>query len=99
VKPTNHDRETLCLKCGRCCYHKVRTNTGAVFMTPVPCIHLDLETKLCRMYDHRHQEPWCRDPLENLSNENPVLPTDCPLAQAFGPPDYVGPTELGDNPV
>ena len=44
--------ETLCNKCGRCCYFKARNLEG-----------------------------------------DPCLPTDCPLAQVYGPPGYVGPKE------
>ena len=85
--------ETLCNKCGRCCYFKARNLEGELIFTNYPCRHLDLKTKLCKVYVIRHKvAPWCVDPLRNLEGD-PCLPTDCPLAQVYGPPGYVGPKE------
>lgn len=85
--------ETLCNKCGRCCYFKEVGETGELRFSKVPCQFLDLGSKLCRVYPIRHKvAPWCVEPLKNLEND-PCLPTDCPLAQVYGPPGYVGPKE------
>lgn len=87
------DPETLCNKCGRCCYFKARNLEGELIFTSYPCWHLDLKTKLCKVYVIRHKvAPWCVDPLRNLEGD-PCLPTDCPLAQVYGPPGYAGPKE------
>jgi uncharacterized protein len=91
--PVKITPETLCNKCGRCCYFKEVGETGELRFSKVPCQFLDLKTKLCRVYPVRHKvAPWCVDPLKNLEND-PCLPTDCPLAQVYGPPGYVGPKE------
>lgn len=52
--------EDLCRKCGRCCYAKIiiegdsPADTEVVY-TPFPCPYLDESTRLCTVYENRHE--------------------------------------------
>lgn len=93
MMPSTPDPEILCRKCGRCCYFKV-TSMGDTWITKIPCKFLDPVTKLCDVYSQRDTVPWCCNPIPAIQRGEPVLPSDCPLVAAFGPPDYTGPKEL-----
>jgi len=69
--------ESLCRRCGRCCYEKVDYR-GEVFYTDVPCEHLDLGTRLCNIYEERtRRRPGClRLTRKHLARG--LLPGDCP---------------------
>lgn len=70
--------EAICRKCGKCCYEKVDLGGGVIQYTDVPCEHLDTETKLCRVYDRRHEaEPDCISLTEELVRILNWLPADC----------------------
>ncbi len=48
----NRDQwEAVCRKCGRCCYEKVDLGGGIIHYTDEPCVHLDTETNLCKVYE------------------------------------------------
>jgi hypothetical protein len=81
------DHEAKCERCGRCCYNKI-IYRGRLFYTPFPCKHLDEQTRLCRVYERRHQvNPDCLSVEEGLKLG--VFPADCPYAQRV--PDYKAP--------
>ena len=51
--------ESLCRRCGLCCYEKeIRRGRVHVRMDS-PCRYLDLKTRLCRVYDRRFRV--CRE--------------------------------------
>jgi uncharacterized protein len=79
VKRMSHEQwEAICRKCGKCCYEKVDLGGGIIQYTDVPCEHLDTETKLCRVYDRRHEaEPDCISLTEELVRTLNWLPEDC----------------------
>ena len=81
------DPETLCQRCGRCCFFKERIG-DTWYIGDTPCPYLCLKTQLCQVYAARASVPWCVNPLELMSKS--PLPQDCPLAVAFGGPEYVG---------
>lgn len=70
--------ESICLKCGTCCYtkHLVNQNGAVVALADSPCRHLDLETKLCEVYSERDQIKWCLS-IE-VAFEKGFLPMGCP---------------------
>ena len=86
------DHEALCLRCGRCCYEKIIID-DEVIMTETPCIHLDLNTNLCRVYEQRHEMQ-----LRCLSVEDGIkaraFPAYCPYVEDL--PDYRPPLEVDE---
>ena len=75
------DRETwesLCHRCGKCCFEKIEEDDGALFMTDEPCRYLDVVTRMCKIYDRRLE--LCPDclPIEPDNMERYYwLPDDC----------------------
>jgi uncharacterized cysteine cluster protein YcgN (CxxCxxCC family) len=68
--------KSLCRKCGRCCYAKLRIEDELVYTT-VPCPHLDEKTRLCRVYERRFEtNPGCLPVEEGIRLG--VFPADCP---------------------
>ncbi len=83
----------VCQRCGRCCYAKLIIN-GEIVYTPFPCPHLDVATRLCTVYERRHEvNPECI-PVE-MGIRLGVFPGDCPYVRDI--PDYV-PPRLGMTP-
>jgi hypothetical protein len=81
--------ESLCSRCGRCCYEKIDFE-GRIYYTELPCEYLDPKTQLCRVYDERDEKrPGCvRLTPENIKQG--FLPADC---------DYVADIEDYPAPV
>ena len=53
--------ESLCLRCGKCCYEKDGWGPNIVTNWRRPCIHLDTATHLCTIYEKRFSLcPQCR---------------------------------------
>lgn len=71
------DWESLCARCGRCCYEKIDFE-GSIYYTADPCQFLDPVAKLCRVYAERdRRRPGCvRLSAENIGRG--FLPADCP---------------------
>ncbi len=81
--------ESLCRRCGRCCCRKFIVG-GRVYFTPFFCTHLDLTTRLCRVYRHRFEvNPICIPVGKGLARG--VFPRDCPYVA--GREDYEPPVE------
>ncbi|MHC4917355.1 MAG: CxxCxxCC domain-containing protein [Planctomycetota bacterium] len=81
--------DELCEKCGRCCCRKFIL-AGRVYFTPFYCPHLNLETRLCRVYAHRREvNPECIPVRVGLHRG--VFPADCPYVA--GIEDYRAPVE------
>jgi uncharacterized cysteine cluster protein YcgN (CxxCxxCC family) len=70
--------ESLCRRCGGCCYEKIEHEDGFIEHTQTPCRFLDTRTNLCRIYEHRFEA--CSDCLpvtpETVA-ELKWLPEDC----------------------
>ncbi|MEW6140239.1 MAG: YkgJ family cysteine cluster protein [Thermodesulfobacteriota bacterium] len=83
MKTKHHEQwEAICRKCGKCCYEKVDLGGGVIHYTDEPCIHLDTETRLCKVYDRRHEvEPDCISLTEDLVRNLHWLPEDCAYVQ------------------
>ncbi|HOX06764.1 MAG TPA: hypothetical protein PK280_10195 [Planctomycetota bacterium] len=81
--------EDLCRRCGRCCCRKFVIR-DIVYHTPFFCPHLNPETRLCRVYEHRFEvNPQCLS--VNLGLARGVFPADCPYTA--GSEDYRAPVE------
>lgn len=70
--------ESICDKCGKCCYEKVDIGCGEIVYTDEPCPHLDEETHLCKVYENRHEvEPDCISLTPELVRTLDWLPPGC----------------------
>jgi hypothetical protein len=70
--------ESICKRCGRCCYEKIDLGGGIIRYTKEPCIHLDVETKLCKVYANRTAvEPDCIILTEDKVREISWMPEGC----------------------
>ncbi len=64
---TREQWEAICRRCAKCCYEKVDLGGGIIRYTDEPCEHLDTKTKLCKVYENRHEaEPDCISLTEHL---------------------------------
>ena len=70
---------SLCERCGRCCYSKVIVD-GEVVSTPFPCPYLDEQTRLCTIYERRHElNPQCL--TIEIGVRLGLFPADCPYVR------------------
>ena len=77
--------ESLCKRCGLCCFEKIEDETGAVFFTATPCQYLDVETNQCSIYERRFElNPECVKLTEKLVRKLHWLHDDCGYRRALG---------------
>lgn len=80
-----NDWDSLCNRCGKCCYSRSRRPDGRVVIHyNRPCVYLDTETHLCTIYDDRFRV--CKSCGKvNLFTAlcHPTLPEDCAYARTF----------------
>lgn len=50
---TRDEWDSLCKRCGGCCFEKKISATGAVLTTTVPCRFLDVHERTCTVYRNR----------------------------------------------
>lgn len=82
------DWESLCRRCGRCCYEKLEFE-GEIYYTDQPCPHLDLENRQCHIYpDRATLHPECALLTPEVVSKG-WLPADCPYVADLK--DYVPP--------
>ncbi len=79
--------ESLCHRCGLCCYEK-EIRRGRVYVRmDSPCRYLDLRTRLCRVYDKRFQVcRECRKLRYVHARFSRWLPDSCGYVQWFRAP-------------
>ena len=52
--------EELCERCGVCCFEKIEDESGTIYFTRTPCRYLDIDTRLCKIYERRFEiNPEC----------------------------------------
>jgi len=91
--------ESICCRCGRCCYEKVDFE-GRIYYTELPCEFLDTETNLCRVYTERDvKRPGCVRLTDEILPKG-IMPADCPYVSGID--NYTAPTlpddgEIDDN--
>ena len=77
--------ESLCERCGLCCFEKSEDENGTVFFTSTPCRYLDVTTRQCVIYDKRFDiNPECVKLTEELVRTLPWLHDDCAYRKALG---------------
>ena len=75
--------DTICRKCGRCCYEKLEDGRGKIIYTQNACQYLNLETHQCTIFEQRFERnPLCVQLTPELVSELHWLPVDC----AYRPP-------------
>lgn len=80
---------SLCRRCGKCCCQKMLVDNQVVHL-PIYCDHYDPETRLCTIYDRRHElNARCLTVEEGIHYG--VFPGDCPYVSDL--PGYVAPRE------
>lgn len=79
------DWDSLCRRCGRCCFEKWIEEEGAIRFTRVPCRHLDVVTRCCRVYDKRLEvgEGCVQLTPENVPTFH-WLPASCAYVEYLG---------------
>jgi len=81
MKKTMSDQkiwEDRCRRCGQCCFEKWIEAAGRIRFTRIPCRHLDMVSRECRVYDKRLDvgEGCVQLTPENLPQLH-WLPADC----------------------
>ncbi|MEA5113383.1 MAG: YcgN family cysteine cluster protein [Geobacteraceae bacterium] len=79
------DWESLCNKCGLCCFEKIEDEHGTIFFTSTPCRYLDVVTRECKIYPRRFEiYPECMQLTETLVRELSWLHDECGYRKALG---------------
>jgi uncharacterized cysteine cluster protein YcgN (CxxCxxCC family) len=69
--------ESLCNRCGCCCYEKIELVEG-VILYGEPCRYLDTESRLCKIYPERMRiNPACIQMTEEIIGRLYWLPPHC----------------------
>ncbi|MBI5252372.1 MAG: hypothetical protein HY912_22995 [Desulfomonile tiedjei] len=90
--------EAICRKCAKCCYEKVDLGGGVIRYTDEPCEHLDTETKLCKVYDRRHEvEPDCISLTEHLVRFLHWMPVECAYVEYVRHKDTIAQVHEADK--
>jgi len=77
--------ESLCERCGLCCFEKFEEDDGTIFFTQTPCRYLDITTRQCKIYDRRFEiYPTCVKLTAELVREIRWLHDDCGYRKALG---------------
>ena len=74
----HEDWEAICRRCGRCCFEKIEHDDGRIEQIPIPCKYLDVNSRLCLVYERRFE--LCPDCLPITPLSTPALawlPDDC----------------------
>jgi uncharacterized cysteine cluster protein YcgN (CxxCxxCC family) len=90
--------ESLCQKCGRCCYGSIPRGGTLIIISELPCRYLvrsDDHTATCSIYGNRHAvAKWCQTVNRKSVNQG-LFPADCPYVR--GIPNYRGKAALAEN--
>lgn len=74
--------EKLCQRCGLCCFEKAIDGKGRIIETQVPCRHLDIHSRECRVYAQRQQIEFdCIKLTPEKISELKWLPVSCAYRQ------------------
>lgn len=80
--------ESVCKRCGRCCYEKIEYQ-GGYYLTDIPCNFLDTKTNECRVYSQRCELRQGCAALTPQIVAMGVLPKECAYVQSIK--DYKAP--------
>lgn len=80
--------ESICRNCAKCCYEKVDLGCGEIVYTNEPCVYLDTVTRMCKIYEKRHEiEPDCLKLTEKLIRKINWMPPDCAYVEYLSQKD------------
>ncbi len=83
MKP-ERDWEKLCRQCGQCCFEKYVEEDGTIIPTRIPCRHLDIVTRHCRVYNKRFDVgEGCVKLTPEVVETVQWLPPDCGYVMAM----------------
>jgi uncharacterized cysteine cluster protein YcgN (CxxCxxCC family) len=83
-KYSKENWESICRRCGICCYKKTRALAGLKIDFKNPCRFLDVKTKQCTVYDRRFDVcPTCKKVNIFKALFSPYLPESCAYVQKF----------------
>ena len=72
------DWDSLCKRCGLCCFEKIEDERGNIFYTQTPCRYLDVVSRQCVIYERRFFiNPTCIKLTRELALTLRWLPSDC----------------------
>lgn len=76
--------EEICNRCGLCCFEKKLDVRGRNVTTRVPCRHLDIVTRECRVYQKRFEVgEGCLQLTPEIVAAADWLPEDCAYRTAI----------------
>jgi hypothetical protein len=88
--------ESLCRRCGRCCFSGVRVKDRMVLIRDLPCRYLHIESDgqaSCAVYASRELTGWCQKVcLESIRKD--LFSPDCPYVQGLS--RYQGKIEISE---
>ncbi len=91
ASPADSSHEAKCRRCGECCRDKFLIDGRMFFAAEGYCRYLDPKTKLCTIYERRHEiNPQCLSVEDGVKLG--VFPQDCPYVKDL--PDYRPPFEI-----
>ena len=77
--------ESICEKCGLCCFEKLEDEKGTIFFLETACRYLDVTTRECRIYDRRFEiNPECIKLTDDLVRNLHWLHDDCGYRKHVG---------------
>lgn len=77
--------EESCRRCGLCCFEKSVDLKGRFYTTTIPCRHLDIITRECRVYDKRLEVgEGCVKLTPEVVHKADWLPVDCAYRKLAG---------------
>lgn len=70
--------DSICKKCGSCCFEKIEDERGNIFYMQSACKFLDIITRRCKIFEKRFEiNPNCIKLTPELVKSLRWLPPDC----------------------
>lgn len=70
--------DSICKRCGRCCFEKLEDERGNILYTQTACRYLDVNSRACKIFERRFQiNPDCVKLTPELVQSLRWLPRDC----------------------
>ncbi|MDD2583117.1 MAG: hypothetical protein PHR66_14095 [Desulfuromonadaceae bacterium] len=74
----DHNWDSRCKQCGRCCFEKIEDERGNIFYTQTACRFLDVVSRRCKIFERRFEiNPSCIKLTPELVQTLRWLPRDC----------------------
>ena len=77
--------EDICRRCGLCCFEKSVDKSGRFTTTSIPCQHLDIVSRECRVYHKRLEVgEGCVKLTPQIVSQVDWLPESCAYCESPG---------------